>query len=489
MIRRGAGFSFWLLTLLAPAALIAQKPDCAIDGIVVNAVTGQPIARVSVSVGDARDQVMGVTDSQGKWGFSSVTCSSVLMNFRRPGFVQQTWRNAPVRGLEIRLMPNGVITGKVVDDQGDPVQNTYVQALPSTVVEGARTFGAPDSTTTNDLGEYRLPVTPGKHVVCARAQGTLPLPIGVTTIFNDRCTPEQREIPPGVETHIDFTLVQVPAVHVRGTVAGLPEGVGVGVLLTRVGSDQRIESDRNAAARPGSGTFDIPRVAPGSYIMHASLTRGDLRLVGRMPIEVGPAGLDGVTFHLEPAVTVSGTIRAESKTDFPSRKPVRLLLRSFEQLVPSRTIESNDVLKFALADVAPGAYRLSVLSVPSPFYVKSATIAGRDVLNQEFTLSQTAGPIEVVLRDDGGAIQAETDGPAAMVIALGEGRTSIARPDGQHYMFENLAPGDYSVYAFDGAQVEYADPEWMKHYAGSSVKVTVGSGQTVQAKLTAQKIP
>jgi Carboxypeptidase regulatory-like domain len=483
--------AFAVATLIACSALAqgpvksdGAKSDCTIDGSIVNAVTGQPVARATVRMIDTRSNVTGVTNTSGKWGFSNVDCVEVQLRFERPGFIQRTRIGAPTSGLEIRLTPYSVITGKVVDDQGEPVRNTQVRAHASTVIDGVRTLQPPVSTTTNDLGEFRLPVAPGKYIVCARAEGALPLPSGAATLYADRCTPDLLQITSGGDTRIDFALVQVPAVHVRGIVSGLPEGTGVGVILTPAGADQSAGADRAATARP-SGAFDFSRVAPGSYVMHASLSR-DRHLMARLPIEVGQADVDGVSLQLEPAVNFTGAIHLESKAEFPWRQPVRLVLRSSAQLNPTRIVESNDALKFALADVAPGVYRLSLQSVPSPFYVKSVTIAGRDVLDREFTLSQASEPVEIILRDDGGSIEGDIDAPAAQIVAMQDGRASIGRAAG-HFTLQNLAPGDYVVYAFDGPYAEYADPEWMKRYAG--VKVTVASGQTAQAKLTVQKIP
>ena len=59
-----------------------------------------------------------------------------------------------------------------------------------------------------------------------------------------------------------------------------------------------------------------------------------------------------------------------------------------------------------------------------------------------------------------------------------------------HFKLQNLAPGDYSVYAWDDpAEVAYADIDWMRRYAGSGFTVTVVPGQNSQIKLIQQKVP
>jgi hypothetical protein len=154
-----------------------------------------------------------------------------------------------------------------------------------------------------------------------------------------------------------------------------------------------------------------------------------------------------------------------------------------------------DHASFTFDEVAPDNYRLYA-SAPAPFYVKSATLAGQDVLNGEFALSQAAGPIEIVLSDDGGSIDGDivdADGQPATgaVMALRNGRAvSVTAQASGHFKLQNLAPGDYTVYAWDDpAQVAYADTEWMRRYGGSGVAVTITAGQNSQVRLTQQKVP
>jgi hypothetical protein len=141
----------------------------------------------------------------------------------------------------------------------------------------------------------------------------------------------------------------------------------------------------------------------------------------------------------------------------------------------------------------PGTYRLEAFP-PAPFYVKSATLGGQDILSGEFTATPGAAPIEIVLSDDSGSIEGDVvnaDGQPVPggVMALRNGRAAIVRSDG-HFKIQNLAPGDYKVYAWDDpAQVPYADGEWMKRYAGGGADASVASGQSSQVKLTQENVP
>lgn len=478
-------------------AQVAPKPGCALNGSVLNAITGQPLPRTGVLLIDNNHRVTTVTNNSGKWEFSNIGCAGVRVNADRRGFVQGSWTGVPAHDVEIRLMPSSAISGKVVDDQGEPAANSEVYALVSQVVDGRRRLdpGASPLTHTNDLGEYRLAgLAAGKYVVCARANGALPLPSGATTLYADRCGEDPIQLAPGRDATVDFTLMQVPAVHVRGVVSGLPDGAGAGVTLTRPGSNLNFSADRAGIARP-DGVFDIASVAPGTYILRSGITREGRHLTGYLPITVGPDGADGIALRLEPDITLTGAITvADPATPVPAKQAVRLMLRSPAPLILSRTVESKDNLTLKLDDVAPGEYRLIPLFVPAPFYIKSAAMGGQDMLNGEFTVSQGAGPIRIVLADDGGSIEGDVvnaDGQPASggVMAIRNGRAVMMSSTGR-FKLQNLAPGDYKVYAWDDPfQVPYADDDWMKRYAGSGTDVTVASGQSVQVKLTLQTVP
>ena len=66
---------------------------------------------------------------------------------------------------------------------------------------------------------------------------------------------------------------------------------------------------------------------------------------------------------------------------------------------------------------------------------------------------------------------------------------ALAQMNG-HFKLPNLAPGDYTVYAWDDpGGVEYANPDWMRRYGTGGVPISVTAGQNVQIKLTMQLAP
>jgi hypothetical protein len=504
----------WIALMLAAAGLAPAQTatafDCAVDGSVVNSVTGEPIPRAKVNLISGGGTYSTATDSSGRWSFSNVGCGPTNFTATRVGFLGRPIRFAnpptnltsgsPAHDVKLELTPQSVVYGKVVDDQGDPAQNVQVSLLGSVVVEGKATFQQRAAATTNDLGEYRIPdVARGKYIACAHTAAQGPMArTGPQTMTAEACYPgpieggsaSAMDIPPGRESKVDFSLNQTPAVHVRGTVSGLPEGRGIGISMTRRGGTSP------GGALPGTvrdGKFDL--VAPaGAYILVVDYFEAGKHLSARVPVDVGTSDVDNVAVHLDTTFTVAGTVRTESQSGGSEKaKAFAINLRASEALNGGGQLKWDpaNASSFTFADLLPGTYRLDVFP-PPPLYVKTVTLAGQDVQSGEFSLSAGAGPIAVVLRDDGGSIEGDisnADGQpvSGSVMMLRNGRATVIQCSG-HFKVQNLAPGDYTVYAWDdSSQVEYANPEWMRRFSGTSVTVT--AGQNSQIKLTQQTVP
>ena len=176
-----------LLPLIVLALL--QTPLPSVEGLVTKAGTTDPVphARVMLTKADGRltDTHVTETDERGRFAFRSVAPGNYRLLAQHVAFVRPSGRTVTVgaaqsiRDLVVALTPTGVITGRVVDEYGDPVPDVYVRAsLKESVFE----------TTTNDLGDYRLyGLPPGAYVVgaapylAASIQREATPPIGMQT--------------------------------------------------------------------------------------------------------------------------------------------------------------------------------------------------------------------------------------------------------------------------------------------------------------------
>jgi hypothetical protein len=383
--------------------------------------------------------------------------------------------------------------------------SAQVTMLASRVQDGRPRFQQAGTGTTNDLGDYRIAnLAHGKYVICVHLNNPNgPVQSGSQTIPADTCFPgpleggaaSAMELPAGRETKVDFTLNEVLPVHVRGTITGLPEGRGSGVNLIKRGINSDFGGNQPGTVRDGK--FDF-RVSPGAYMLTADYFEGGKRLTARVPVDAGSSDIDNVVIHLDSGFTVTGVVRTVSQSGQSGSVPqFGINLRPAEPVNGTGQLKwEPDHASFAINDMVPGTYRLDIFP-PAPWYVKSATLAGQDIMNTEVTISQTAGPIEVLLRDDGGSIEGDVVDAAGQPVAAGilllRDTTRVAGSAAQtsgHFRLQNVAPGDYTIYAWDEPnEVEYAEQDWMRRYSSGGIPVTVTAGQKQQIKLTEQLVP
>ena len=156
------------LLILLLAALL-QSPPGSLEGLAVKAGTTEPVARARVMLTSVEGHLAGTrvvdTDERGRFIFRGVAAGTYRVLVQHDAFVRATGRTVTIasgqstRDLVIAMTPTGVITGRVVDEYGDPVPDVYVRATRQESVF---------ETTTNDLGEYRLfSVPPGAYIVSA----------------------------------------------------------------------------------------------------------------------------------------------------------------------------------------------------------------------------------------------------------------------------------------------------------------------------------
>src|SRR5207244_2358864 len=100
--------------------------------------------------------------------------------------------------IRLQLAPTSSISGRILDNDGEPLGRVEVQALRSMYRDGHRGLKPVQTVMTNDLGEYRLRLLqPGRYYVRARvlnpqdAQGRLFIrpPAAPLTVFQGTVIP------------------------------------------------------------------------------------------------------------------------------------------------------------------------------------------------------------------------------------------------------------------------------------------------------------
>jgi hypothetical protein len=191
------------------------------------------------------------------------------------------------------------------------------------------------------------------------------------------------EVIAGYEGRVDFTLMALSAVQVRGVVSGTGDNAASVSLVSRGLPDMsgRMGMTLAAAVRK-DGTFTVRNVPPGSYTLTANSLLQNRRLMARTPVNVGGNDVEGVQLRLEPGTTITGTVKILSARDRKFGKFAEVL-RSADFGAPQAVWDESGT-SFIMSDVIPGSYRLTF--APPPLYLKSATMGGRDIVDSEVTI-------------------------------------------------------------------------------------------------------
>jgi hypothetical protein len=155
---------------------------------------------------------------------------------------------------------------------------------------------------------------------------------------------------------------------------------------------------------------------------------------------------------------------------------------------------------FTVDHVAASQYQLSVQGAPEDYYVKSARVGDKDVLDSGIDAARgAAGTLEVVLTAGGqaeGVVLNAEEQPAtgaAVVLVPEPARRSQSRfyketttDQYGRYHIKGIAPGEYRLFAWEDVETgAYEDPEFLKNFEalGESVAIREGGHESKQLKV------
>jgi protocatechuate 3,4-dioxygenase beta subunit len=174
----------------------------AVEGSVFNAATGEPVKKAAVVMtrtdgapnrNAPQQSYSTATDAAGRFTMKALEPGRYRMTVTRNGFVTMTYgargptrpgttlaldRAQKLKDVNFRLTPHGVIAGRILDEDGEPLPFVSVQLVQFQYRQGRQQMnmvGGAGTTagTTNDLGDYRIfGVAPGKYYLRATARLT-----------------------------------------------------------------------------------------------------------------------------------------------------------------------------------------------------------------------------------------------------------------------------------------------------------------------------
>ena len=499
-----------------------------LQGRVTNSVTGEAIRRASVQALGPRPRA-ALTDDEGHFRLEGLPEGEVPISVTKPGYlpeqaanpaemaptVARTGPDAPP--IDLKLMPQSVIFGKITSAEGEPLENIPVMVIRVLVAGGRRVFGEMSSVNTNDDGEFRAANLPaGTYYVGAGPSSRLfPGSKGVANpreatypqTFYPNASSAQAAglvtVQAGQETEASIELKAEPVFRVSGAVTGFPEG-SVGEL--QFSRSDRDGSDTAVPVDSGSGKFE-GKIRAGTYRVRGLGGRGNWGAVGDAPLVVN-SDAKGLRIPLARLPSISAKARLESAQansiggssagrmlSYPN---VGISLTSRHDLTGQPDYQAAVVpgKSVVIADVEPETYRVTITTGDGQ-WAQSAQNGGVDLLTSDFTIAPGAHPppIEIVLRDDVANLTGTvtgTDGVKSATALLlpptdsrREVKTTTISPQGT-FEFTGVAPGTYSVLALERTGgIEYTKREALEGYMSKAVETTLapnGAG-TVQLEL------
>jgi hypothetical protein len=526
----------------APAAAATNEAKSLVQGKVIQDPGGQGIRKVKVTLagGSARNQepYQTTTDETGQFKIEGVAPGAYAVLLERPGFRPDPKsirdRNVKViagqdtKELILHMQMAGVISGKIVDTDGDPLRSVDVMATAAPSEKTRRNGNMMQRGATNDLGEYRIAdLSPGKYIVQATPpQNEGPLPnandngapkermVYVTTYFPGTLDERQAavvEVSAGGAAIANFGVQTSRAYRVSGTIVGLSAPRMAQLFL--VGRNGETEQQNLA----DGGKFEFARVLPGTYkaqvLTFSGFVNGQAPSLKaqtiRTPIEVNGSDLIGLQLQVEAGGDVTGRFRMDGDEKI---NWAELIVSLFP--VPERDDESpgfgmpqtgitqvHEDGSFEINDAPAADCQLAVSARSDQFrdyYTKSVLLGGREVVDTGFTVTAETR-LDVVVSAKGAALEGtvvDRDGkPAAsasVVTVPASGK--LGRPDAYqssgtdengHFNLRGMNPGEFVVLAFEEMPAGHRTLDFAKKYEGKGEKVELeeGTKKSVVVKL------
>lgn len=276
------------------------KKGGSISGQVVDE-QGQPIVKALVTISDNSSSYLCRTDDIGKYVFQSLISGTYEVNVRATGWIKQTYKNrvevvAPndISNINFTLQRGGSISGQVIDDSGNPINNANVNVY--SIDDALITYFS----NTDDLGNYIVSsMKSGEYRIQIRASGWITQEYSTNVIV----------YAPNDTSQINFTLH--PEGSISGTISDEQETpiTNADVLAVPVNGNSISSVNRSNT----SGNYLITGLESGDYIVKVQ-AKGWIKQQRIEPVTVTASQkTENINFILKRGGSISGQVLDEQK--------------------------------------------------------------------------------------------------------------------------------------------------------------------------------
>ena len=534
----------WMTTfsLLATRAVtaaqtpaISQAPipgnSYRIAGTVVSKVDAHPLARARITVRDAKDEhkfEFLVTSDDGRFQFSNVPAGKYSLTGAKRGFITASYEQheqfstAIVTGagidtetLVLRLAPTAIISGKVLDEAGEPVRHATVTSYFDDHSSGVDQIRQSHITQTDDLGAYEITsLMPGTYFLSAAAKpwyavhpistrsgssqsadtanadGTTfdrsldvayPLTYYADVTEADSAAPIP--IRGGERLQVEIHLNPVPALHLLFRVHNNGNRGGIFPRLEQPAFDGStfLQSDNVRTVSPG--LVEITGVPAGRYNVRFYGAGSGTQMNG---VDLNKDGEELDTSTAEALSTVKISVHLSGETSLPPRLTLALQsahrsMAGVQQVNPQGEVEFQQI--------PAGRYEVLLWGPLKPYSIVHISAEGAEVSGHSLTVAPGSSPA-VSLTLVGGSVNVEGIAKhagkpfaGAMVVLVPKNpetdrqlfRRDQSDLDGT-FSLRNVVPGSYTLLAIEnGWDLEWSQPAVIAAYLSHGCTIEVGN--------------
>ena len=533
------------LFLIFPASLMrAQAPSApqkapstyTISGTVVSAASGTPLAQARVTLIDtnnSRNAASLLTGEEGRFTFPRLGPGKYSLQGSRRGYLtsgyqqhEQFW-SAIVTGekletenLVLRLMPAALLSGKVLDETGEPVRGAEVKLYMEEHANGMTRVKPAGNTQTNDLGVFEFfSLSPGKYFAAVSAgpwyavhppssgpgnTGSPPVLVDKSldvaypmTYYGGRTSSEEASpifIKGGDREEIAISLAPVESLHLLFHIPeeGQQQAFQVPVLEKHV-FDSVAYIPLQGVNPISPGVMELTGVPAGKYTVR--LPAGQGQAAKFTEADIRNDGQELETNKAESAASMKLTVHLPNGEPLP--KPLALGLQDDRgQIAAFSPVGADGQVTFD--DLAAGSYRIIAARTPEKAYAvgriltENGQAVGPDVnVSEDAELQLSVALIAGVASVEGFVKRGDKPASGIMVVLIPASpelqqdlfRRDQSDSDGS-FSLPDIIPGTYTVTAIEDAwDYDWSQPSRLARYAQNGQSVTISADKTSVIRL------
>lgn len=526
------------LTLAASAQNTDAAPTATyrIAGTVVSKTDGHPLDRARILLRDSKSRKEPesfVTSADGKFSFENVSAGKYALEGLKRGFVTAAYdqhdqfSTAIVTGagldtenLVLRLSPTAVISGRVLDEAGEPVRKAMVTLYRNNHFQGVDQIQIARGVPSDDLGAFELaPLMPGTYFLAVQAQpwyavhpsspadnpgsnGSARLNSNVDrsldvayplTYYENVTEPDGAtpiEIRGGERLQVDMSLNPVPSLRLIFHTSNSKGGQWIVPQLEQSVFDGFTFLQTNPQ-QISPGVMEITGVPAGRYNITVQGENTVARVDG---LDLTKDGEEIDTSEAQPIGSVKVKVTVPGEPAIPSGLAVGLTharapLRGFRRFDSKGEAE--------IPNISAGTYDVRIFGASKQYVIVGMSADGAQLKGHSVTVPPGASPsvaltLAVGIDVQGVAKRSGKPLAEAMVVLVPKNPTvdhDLFRRDQSDldgtFSLRNVVPGSYTIVAIeDGWDLDWSQPDIIGRYLkrGQPINLTAGASNTLQVK-------